>query len=135
MDKVYLYAPRTPYLFECGVSRRLFLHRSCYNLPLDKRNSVPHFLFVINCCAGSLCSYKKQNHEKAIAWRYACDRLHRMSFAGVSLQIYGNSDRGYARRICEKTRIERIRETLFYTGRIRSSFRYVQLLFLRKIFR
>lgn len=31
---------RTPYLFECGVLRRLFLHGFCYNLPLDRRNHL-----------------------------------------------------------------------------------------------
>ena len=35
---------KTPYLFKCGVSRRLLLLGSCYNLPLDKRNQLHTFL-------------------------------------------------------------------------------------------
>ena len=36
---------RTPYLFECGVLRRLFLHGFCYNLPLDRRNHLHTLLY------------------------------------------------------------------------------------------
>ena len=35
-------------LSKCGVSHRLFLHRSFHNLHLDKRKSTPHFLFCVN---------------------------------------------------------------------------------------
>ncbi len=47
MRRASLY-PYAPYLFECGVSRRLFSLGFCQNLVVDKRNPAPHFLFVHN---------------------------------------------------------------------------------------
>ena len=43
----YLLYFDAPYLFECGVSCRLFLLGSFHNLRLDKRKSTPHFLVFI----------------------------------------------------------------------------------------
>ena len=47
MRRASLY-PYAPYLFECGVSRRLFSLGFCQNHVVDKRNPAPHFLFVHN---------------------------------------------------------------------------------------
>ena len=46
MDKVHLYALRLHIYSSVGYRVVYSYIRSCYNLPLDKRNSAPHFLLL-----------------------------------------------------------------------------------------
>lgn len=55
----HLFCPEPPYLSRCGVSRRLFDSRSCYNLLMDKRNQLHTFFLPI---ANRLCGAGKASN-------------------------------------------------------------------------